>query len=266
MTKLWVFSDLHLEQSAWDIPSARHEFDVIVAAGDIHSPATRAVRWLAKRAEGRPVVFVPGNHEWYAPRRDFNVADERLAAARLATDLGIHLLMNDQVVIDGVRFLGTTLWTDYALGGDVESATRIAERSMNDHRCIFPNEAMTPLRAATAREWHLASRRWLEERLSERTGMTTVVVTHHLPHPQSIGRQYVGDPLNPAFCSDLSDLVETSGAVLWVHGHTHTSCDYRAGNTRVLCNPKGYGPLATGGRIENPAFDERLMIDLVDAA
>jgi Icc-related predicted phosphoesterase len=27
---------------------------------------------------------------------------------------------------------------------------------------------------------------------------------------------------------------------LWVHGHTHIPCDWKAGETRVLCNPFGY--------------------------
>lgn len=262
MTRLWIFSDLHLEQSAWDLPPDRPDFDVIVAAGDIHSPASKSVRWLAKRAEGRPVVFEPGNHEWYAPRRDFNVADERLRAMDLAAKLGVYLLMDDEITVGGVRFLGATLWTDYALVGDVEAGMRIAERSMNDHRLIFPNADMKPLRAATARQWHLASRRWLEERLPGGEGTTTVVVTHHLPHPRSIAARYIGDALNVAFCSDMSELVEGSGAALWIHGHTHASCDYQAGGTRVICNPKGYGPGVHGSRIENPDFDPRLAIEI----
>jgi hypothetical protein len=68
--------------------------------------------------------------------------------------------------------------------------------------------------------------------------------------------------LAPAFCSDLSELVEGSGAALWVHGHTHASCDYVAGQTRVVCNPKGYGPVKTGGEYENPEFDAGLIVEI----
>jgi len=88
------------------------------------------------------------------------------------------------------------------------------------------------------------------------------MLTHHLPHPRSIHPRFADDPLTPAFCSDLSDLVEGSRAALWVHGHTHTSCEYIAGNTRVACNPKGYGPQSPGGRIENEQFDENLVIEI----
>jgi hypothetical protein len=68
--------------------------------------------------------------------------------------------------------------------------------------------------------------------------------------------------LTPAFCSDLSELVANSGAALWVHGHTHASCDYFAGQTRVVCNPKGYGPVRTGGEYENPDFDSGLVVEI----
>jgi hypothetical protein len=166
------------------------------------------------------------------------------------------------VVIDGVRFLGSTLWTDYNLYGNVEGAMRLAERGLNDHRCIFPDATMAPLTAIDARAWHMQSRRWLTEKLATPSSSTTVVVTHHLPHLGSIDPRYAGSPLNPAFCSDLSALIEQSGPVLWVHGHTHASCDYRAGSTRMLCNPKGYGPPPGRTQIENTQFNPALVVSL----
>ena len=260
VTRLWIFSDLHLELARWELPATRPECDVIVAAGDIHSPASQTIRWLAEHADGVPVITVPGNHEWYAPNRTFNVEDERRRAADLAANLGVHLLMDAEAIVHGVRFLGTTLWTDYALHDDVRHGMKVAERAMNDHRCIYPTPGMTLLRAEDARQWHHRARSWLAERLAEPSPHPTVVVTHHLPHPRSIARQFAGDPLNVAFCSDLSSLVENSGAALWVHGHTHTSCGYLAGGTRVVCNPKGYGPTGPDRRIENAAFDPALVI------
>lgn len=187
--------------------------------------------------------------------------EERRRATDRAAELGVHLLMDDEVVIDGVRFLGATLWTDYALYGDPDRSALVAEQLMNDHLMILAGPDRGQLRAATCRDWHLASRRWLEKKLAE-PHLPTVVVTHHVPHPRSISPRYAGDPLNPAFCSDLSELVERGGAALWVHGHTHVGFDYVAGGARVVCNPKGYGPRVPGGRIENPAFDERLVIEI----
>jgi predicted phosphodiesterase len=261
--KLWIFSDLHIEQSEWDLPEPQPDCDVIVAAGDIHF-ASDAVWWLNERSQGRPVVYVPGNHEWYSYSRPFSVETERAAAEREAKETNVNILLDEQIVIDRVRFLGSSLWTDYALYGDVGTAMSRAKSSLNDHRLIVPQDGAAALTPEDALAWHRASRAFLERKLPERSPDfdRTVVVTHHLPHPRSVHPRYGDDPLNAAFASDLSELVEHGGADLWIHGHTHSSCDYVAGGTRVVCNPKGYGPRGPGRIIENGAFDEALLIEV----
>jgi Icc-related predicted phosphoesterase len=82
-----------------------------------------------------------------------------------------------------------------------------------------------------------------------------VVVTHHAPSPGSVAPAYAGHPLNPAFASDLDALVAAGRPDLWVHGHVHTSFDYRLGATRVVCNPLGYPR-------ENASFDPGLVVEL----
>ena len=260
--RIWILSDLHIEQSDWDIPDPAPDFDVLIAAGDIHDPLSEGVHWLAERAAGRPVIYVPGNHEWYAYRQPFTMSDESKRRQALADMLGIHLLQDAEIIIDGVRFLGSTLWTDYALDGNPAAAMRYAQRAMNDHRLIFPRELGQPFTPKDALRYHKQSLVWLGGALRTPFDGKTVVVTHHLPHPKSVHPSYAGDLLNPAFCSDLSGLVESSGATLWVHGHAHTSCDYVAGTTRVVCNPKGYGPVRGCERIENPEFDAELVLEL----
>jgi predicted phosphodiesterase len=260
--RIWILSDLHIEQSKWDIPNPAPDYDVLIAAGDIHTPLSEGVRWLAERADGRRVIYVPGNHEYYAYQQRFTITDEAKRGQALADELGIHLLQDAETIVNGVRFLGSGLWTDYGIYGNPVAAMRHAQNWMNDHRVIFPNEIGKPLTPEEALAWHKVSRVWLSETLRVPFDGTTVVVTHHLPHPDSIHPRYAGDPLTPAFCSDLSELVESSGAALWVHGHTHASCDYIAGQTRVVCNPKGYGPVSAGGRSENPDFDPRFVVHI----
>jgi Icc-related predicted phosphoesterase len=262
LARLWILSDLHAEQSLWLPLCPPDAVDVIVAAGDIDSPASRSVQRLAKVADGLPVVFVPGNHEWYATRDRFGVDREGRRACRKAHELGVHLSMNDEVEIAGIRFLGSTLWTDFALHGTPEASMAHAARAMNVFRFIQPIEGGPRLRPKDTIAWHHASRSWLEARLATPSALPTVVVTHHLPHPKSVAQRYQGDALNPAFASDLSALVEGGGAALWVHGHTHEGCDYVAGGTRVICNPKGYGPMVPGGPIENASFDPDLVIEV----
>lgn len=255
--KLWIMSDLHIEQSAWDLPDERPEHDAIIAAGDIHT-ASAGVRWLAERAQGKPVIYVSGNHEWY-----FRVmADEIKAARQLADQEGVHFLWDQEVAIDGVRFLGTPLWTDFELYGEPADSMAYAEFRMNDYKVINSVDKATVLRANDTRRWSLKSRAWLAEKLADQAPKKTVVVTHHLPHPQSIEARYRGSHLSPAYASDLSTMVERSGAMLWVHGHSHANADYMAGSTRVVCNPKGYGPKRPGGTYENPDFDPGLVIEI----
>ena len=260
--RAWIFSDLHIEQSRWDLPDPGPEFDIIIAAGDIHDPLSEGVRWLAERSKGRPVIYVPGNHEWYAHRARFTVRDESEHAVALAAELGVNLLLDDEVVVEGIRFLGSTLWTDYEIFGDKQIAMREARRSLNDHRIIFPSIVGEPLTPETALDWHMESREWLEAGLQKPFTGKTIVVTHHMPHPGSIHTRFADDPITPAFCSDLSTLVEGSRAALWVHGHTHSSANYLAGQTRVVCNPKGYGPMSRSGGIENREFNPHFVLEV----
>lgn len=97
---------------------------------------------------------------------------------------------------------------------------------------------------------------WISEKLQDDFPGPTILVSHHLPHPRSIHRKYQGSPLNPSFASDLSRLMG-SPVALWIHGHTHESCDYFEGGTRVVCNPRGYGPFEL-----NAAFDPILTIEV----
>ena len=103
---------------------------------------------------------------------------------------------------------------------------------------------------------HLEQASWIRETLSEDFPGSTVLVTHHLPHRRSIHQKYLGSGLNPSFASDLSDLVRPPVA-LWIHGHTHESCDYIEEGTRVVCNPRGYAPFQL-----NAEFDPILTIEI----
>ena len=137
--KVLVLSDLHLEFAPFE-PVPDLEFDVVVLAGDIHSPAKRAVQWAADRFRSKPVVYLLGNHEYYDGRLDTTLAEAR----RDAEGSNVHLLDGDELVIDGVRFLGATLWTDFALAietpegpvSDVGRAMKMATNLLNDYTLI----------------------------------------------------------------------------------------------------------------------------------
>lgn len=245
-----VMSDLHIE--FFDFQPTEMPVDVVVLAGDVLTEHY-GLRWAREKFPSTPIVYVMGNHEYYDAHHEQVLERSRKDAAKL----GIHLLECDQVVIDGVRFLGTTLWTDFEIEEPLlprSIAFRYANGSMSDFSLIRYRGGM--LSAEATREFHRESRRWLTEKLAEPFNGKTVVVTHHLPHKFSIDRQFHRHPLNPAFASDLSALVRPPVS-LWIHGHTHCSCDYEVEGTRVLCNPRGYGPSDL-----NDAFNERLVVEV----
>lgn len=253
--RLLVLSDLHLEfDRALAIPPAARP-DVAVLAGDIWSDES-AVRWAGETFPC-PVVFVPGNHEYY----ERELRRSRRAMAACARGAKVHVLDDGEVILDGVRFLGATLWTDFALLGDREAAMAAAHRGMTDFRLIRiddgvgdPPRAFTPADAASL---HAASLRFLSASLARPHHGPTVVVTHHLPSSRSVAPRWTGYTLNAAFASDLDRFIEVYRPYLWVHGHTHDSFDYQIGETRVVCNPRGYLP-----REPNPSFDPGLIVEI----
>ncbi|WP_438345908.1 metallophosphoesterase [Methylorubrum populi] len=122
--RLWVFSDLHQEwpANAWDPDPAANApsrgFDVAVVAGDVHVPLTKSLDWLAERLTGVPVVYVPGNHDFWWDRGDerYTIHDQLERGRERVAAHGIHLLLDKAVAIGGTRFLCGTLWTDFRLG------------------------------------------------------------------------------------------------------------------------------------------------------
>jgi hypothetical protein len=206
LPRLHVISDVHLEFGPYELPPDL-DFDILVASGDI-GPVEEAVAWLAKC--GKPVVYVMGNHEYYDRE-----LDEVLPAARAAArGTRVHVMERNAVTIQGVRFLGTTLWTSY--GDWHPGLVDQAYRQMNDYELIratrwfesprnrawyarqcraanLPVPEEDPARAANPRfhpaiayREHLRSVAWLNRMLARPFEGPTVVVTHHAPTFRSL--------------------------------------------------------------------------------
>lgn len=246
--KLSVLSDLHLSLGALAKPQS--DADVVILAGDIARPR-EAVAWASRF--DKPVLYVPGNHEFYGG----SIAGTVEELKHLSVGTHIRVLDNEEVILGGVRFLGTTLWTDFMLFGDGEKRTAAmheAQRFMRDFSRIQIGDApFTPKASAALFAQHAA---WLERRLDEPYAGPTVVITHHAPSAKSIHPRFVDSLLNACFVSDAERLIDASRVRLWIHGHTHDSFDYQVNGTRVLCNPRGY---AKDGVNENPSFDPNLL-------
>jgi hypothetical protein len=252
--KLNILSDLHLNVAPMDAPGT--DADVVVLAGDIARPSA-AVAWA--RNFPQPVLYVPGNHEFYGG----SIVGTLKQLKELCAVTSIRLLDDEECVIGGVRFLGSTLWTDFMLlgaGEQRDQAILEAQRFMRDFTRIRTDDEapgpFTPDDAAARFRTHAA---WLAGKLAERHAGPTVVITHHAPSRLSIHPRFEGSLLNPCFVSAAEHLVDGSRARLWVHGHTHDSFDYVLNGTRVVCNPRGY---AMNGVNENACFDASLVVEV----
>lgn len=263
--RIQVMSDLHLELDPDFQAQVAPDADVLILAGDIGSYQagsqlpTKARRdfgleqFRARTHGGRwpEVIFLPGNHEYDGG--DFDAIDQELR--RLTGSLGMHWLERQCVVVRGVRFLGTTLWTDFDALAD-----RPEYPSSNSDRLRKRREAMVAgarflersatfkdgqsMLAEKVRTQALACQQWLASALAEPFAGRTVVVTHFAPSLKSADPRYGLTASTASFCNSLDHLLEH--ADLWIHGHVHCPLDYTvaapfstSGECRVVANPLG---------------------------
>ena len=282
--RIQLFSDLHLERYPDFQPHFEPDIDVIVLAGDIgsyqpgsrlHSADFGLERFSPLRA-GAPnatVLYVPGNHEFDG--LEFDEAYARLRAT--CERLGIVWLDREVVTLGRVRFVGTTLWSDFEALAQRENgeaaqlkalhkAFRAANYYLSKNTTLH---AGAPVLAEDLRAMSLACQAWLRETLARSFDGATVVVTHFAPSLRSADPRYGLSAGTAGFCNGLDDLFPL--AEVWMHGHLHCMNDYvvegvegRAGREdgapwrcRVVANPLGY--LSKG---EQAAFRPGLVIEL----
>lgn len=252
--KIQIFSDLHIGIYPIKRITIADDVDLVIVAGDTCEGALKAFEFLRRIVPMRiPIVMVLGNHEYY---RRF-IPDELALAGAQAPAFNINLLESQAISLGGVRFVGATLWTDYLIFGETNQAAvmNACASGMNDHRLIgWQKQPWLRFRPQEAALMHHRSRAFLTEALVPFPG-PTVVVTHHAIHWNSVHPKYRSDPLTGAFVSDLSAFLEKCQPSLCVHGHVHNSSDYLIGQTRIVCNPHGYGQ-------ENPDFDGNLVVEV----
>ena len=244
--RIAILSDLHLSGSRFALPDLGA--DVAVLAGDIDD-GRRGIEW-ANEAFDCPVVYVLGNHEYRG-----SSIEARLAECRAAAAPHVHVLEQDCVTINSVRFLGATLWSNCTLFGALEQRHHqaLAAEQCADFR-LTKSRTGELLSIAEVIEIHERTREWLACELSIRSD-PTVVVTHHAPSPLSLPPHLFSAPLVATYATDLRRLM--GKASFWIHGHVHSSSNYEIDGTHVICNPRG--PAGASG-IANKQFDQHLVI------
>lgn len=229
--KIQIASDLHLENWQRDLPHPVYQFkpdknrDLLIVAGDMTDGNREwGLPFLQRELEISPVIFVPGNHEYYyATKEDV----DRFWRVYAGEHAGFHYLNNDRATLGGLVFYGAEWCSDF--WGDPQHY--YFERDIADFRLT--------------RDWsttrHLEEFRRVTDNMAALSGKVDVVITHFPPTLEAIDQAlYKDDPLNPYFINDCEWLVRRLQPKLWVSGHTHSPFDYRVGGTRVVINPCGY--------------------------
>ena len=244
----WTLKTTRISPFLWSIQTplmptqAPEDIDLVILVGDIHT-TSHGLDWAAKTFGQTKTVYILSNHEYYDGMpfsRGNGILQNHADSYRLA-DHPLYVLDNDAIVVDGARVIGTTLWMDLKLHDNADEMKLKANDLINGYRKIVwdVGESLTPEHTI---QRHRESEAYLEKTLAEDFDGKTVVVTHHLPNETACFPDYRPpyDYSNPFFASNLDDLIINSGADLWVFGHTHSSHDYKIGDTRMVCNPRGY--------------------------
>lgn len=275
--KIQLLSDLHLEVHPHWVPTPAPGADVLVLAGDIGSYQTGSLlkdsdfglaRFSPLHGWPTPVLFVPGNHEY--DTQDFDAAHTRL---RETTErLGLVWLERETVVLQGVRFVGTTLWTDFdalaptathgsgpATANGLAQQLKARDKAFRAANYYLRKTGVTrnsePWLAPGLRDQALVCQAWLQAALTTPFDGPTVAVTHFAPSLKSADVRYGLTPGTAGFCNALDALLPL--APLWLHGHLHAPSDYVHQGCRVVANPLGYAH-----KNEQAAFQPEKLIEI----
>ena len=240
-----VHSDLHTEVSLCRLEKL-HTADLLVLAGDIGSSASLPVFFatLREQAPDLPVLYVLGNHDRYGFTYGGGVAEHRAIAGEFA----VRLLEDEAVRIEDVLFCGTTLWTDFRLGGDPLASMTWAGGALPDYRHISCDDgrALTP---EVMSEWFERACAFLRTAFAQAGRVRkTVVISHFLPAKELVAERYRRsrrDAIRSAYwASDIPALYRQ--ADVWIYGHSHDNIERTIATTDFVSNQRGYSRQENG--------------------
>ena len=280
MTTLTLISDIHLEFGEIDISS---KADILILSGDVlianvlhdfsedypsnpivssrHMQSIRFRNFLKYCSkEFKHVIYVAGNHEFYhgSWNRTLTILKDECEKYP-----NIHFLENKTVEIDNVLFVGATLWSDFNKHDPLSMITCSGPTGLNDFQCIRNEQkSYRKLKPDDVIIRHRQTLEYFETVIGNAPNdKKVVVVTHHAPSFSSISESFKDDYyINGAYASDLSNFILNHPNIcLWTHGHIHSISDYKIGNTRIVCNPRGY---VSYSEVEMTHWNPNLLIEL----
>jgi hypothetical protein len=260
--RLQILSDVHLE-----LRKTMPELPPVLASkmallGDVGCPLYRDFLGLMSLRYDH-VFVLAGNHEYYNRRRTHSAIAEEIDDVCAAFD-NVYFLDNTAVEVEGVRYVGTTLWSHVP-----KASETVVTRGINDYtriqRAIYDptgsGRTHAPVTVNYTNVLHEAAVHFLKQEMATDSALPMVVLSHHAPSMRSVAGEFEGSPLNSAFATDLEGMMKAPPVVAWLHGHTHRAVRYtlhpREGHeVLVASNPMGYpGEPNTG-------YDPDFVVDI----
>lgn len=262
--------DPHVAQmgNLWLPPVLDEDKDtVLVLAGDIWDNRRYLKRkyqaasapyqdsWLSLVAKQfKYVVLVLGNHDYWGQNIDYEPQALKKELSRQNIK-NVYVLENEAVILDHVKFVGATLWTDF--NGKDTDLMYSTIRYRNDYKHIRQKASYRKINPTGIYEHHMTSRSFIFNNAHKEDGQKLIVVSHMAPSLQSTAVEFHARPQNSLYFSSLEPEIEKNNQIdYWLHGHVHNSSDYMIGSTRVLANPRGYP------NEEQTSFDEEYRLEL----
>lgn len=241
------YSDLHINFKEFDTPDLTN-VDVLVLAGDTGEGIDlfKYSFELLHKYQELQIVAVLGNHEFY----DGFPMDALYEFYKRCNDLceRFHLLQNSYCIIDEVKFIGATLWTNFF--NENPLAMVDAYSTMNDYTYARYTKII-PFTPEVALYEHKQSVKYIFNELQVTNPFVEkqIVITHHKPYLSS------SLPTSVYYESRLKEL-DNIRPDIWIYGHTHQADDnILYGDMRVISNPRGYSD-------EYKPFNRELLINV----
>ena len=251
-----VISDLHLEFGDLELPGGdvlvisgdacesrtlrKHKYQAEYLLGDEFKRVDRAARFFHEEVtKYRECIYVMGNHEHYSGK--YHKTWHELIAEMPDN---VEVLEQQHTEIDGVLFLGATLWTSCNKGDPL--TMQVLKNGMNDYRAITYHDRVRnvyrKLDPRDTMEDYSRTVQYFRTMCELNRDKKIVICTHHAPTFQSVHDHYKHDKeMNGGYASDLSEFIlDNENIRFWTHGHMHDPSDYMVGECRVICNPRGY--------------------------
>lgn len=259
--KIRVISDLHIDVNTnllQSIPVFGFEdeldtTDLLLIAGDI-SGSKQVTDYYLSRLQSKNttcnIVCVGGNHLGYDRLDSDTLGNTKECINIYLRDkyktAPVYFLENNYITIfNEYIIIGCTLYSNFNLYNNIELAKNNAEYNINDFRYVTTYDTecdcIRPVTSDDYISWFNKSLQYISDVCKKHNDKKIIVLTHFAPSIQSINSKYVGNILNPYYCTNLDDFIkENTNIKLWVHGHVHGVFDYNIGNTRIVCEPYGY--------------------------